>query len=155
MEQARQAELLEEQVNDATSKVGLLNGEVAFNKSLAATLEALQATKRTLDLVQKAILAGQLLSAVDLSRQVEGELDSIPVPQSARVAGVVGAKAADLRNDVVERLIESWKAYICVDSGRSSIKISRSLNGRSPAFSSSDPGLINFQTLLQRIFKRW
>ena len=154
MEQARQGELLEEQVNDAISKLGLLNGEVAFNTSLGATLEGLQAIQRTLDLVRRAILAGRLLEAVDLLGQVVEELDSIPVPQSTRVASLLGAKVTDLRNDVVEKLIGCWKAYICVETARSSIKISRSLNGRSPALC-SDPRLMNFQTLLQGTFKRW
>lgn len=150
MEQARQGELLEEQVNDATSKVGLLNGEVAFNKSLGATLERVQAIQRTLDLVQRALLAGRLIEAVDFLRQVEEELDSIAVPRSTRVAGVLNSKVADLRKDVIEKLIDCWKAYICVDSARSSIKITRNLNGRSPGFSSSDPGLLPSRLLYNR-----
>ena len=155
MEQAHHGETLEEQVNDATSKLELLNGELAFNESLRATLEEVQATQRTLDLVQRAIVAGRLLEAVDLLEQVGGELDSIPVPQSTRVAGILGLKAADLRNDVVKKLTDCWKVYICVDSARSSIKLSHSLNGRSPVVASSDPRLITLQTLLQWTFKRW
>ena len=126
---------MEEQVNDATNKVRLLHGEVAFNKSLGTTLEGVQAVQRTLDHVQRAILAGQLLEAVDLVGQVEEEFDSAGVPRSTRVAGVLDAKVANLRNDVIERLTDCWKARICVDPARSSIKISRSLNGRSPAMS--------------------
>ena len=155
MEQAQHGETLEEQVNDATSKLGLLNGELAFNESLRATLEEVQATQRTLDLVQRAIVAGRLLEAVDLLEQVGGELDSIPVSRSTRVAGILGLKAADLRNDVVKKLTDCWKVYICVDSARSSIKFSHSLNGRSPVVASSDPRLITLQTLLQWTFKRW
>ncbi len=147
MEQARQGELLEEQANDATSKLGLLNGEVAFNKSLGATLEGVQAIQRTLDLVQRAILAGRLLEAVDLLGQVVGELESIPVPRSTRVAGILAAKVADLRNDAVENLTDCWKAYICVDPARSSIKISRSLKGKSPPFT-----LLTQGSLLSRLF---
>ncbi len=149
MEQARQGELLEEQVNDATSKLGLLNGEVAFNKSLGATLEGVQAIQRTLDLVQRAILAGRLLEAVDLLGQVVGELESIPVPRSTRVAGILAAKVADLRNDAVENLTDCWKAYICVDPARSSIKVSRSLKGRSLPFT-----LLTQGSLLSRLFYR-
>ena len=155
MEEARQGELLEERVNDAASKVGLLNGEVAFNKSLGATLERIQAVQRTLNLVQRAILEGRLLEAVDLFGQVEGELKSTPVPRSTRVAGVLGARVADSRNDVVEKLRNCWNAYICVDPARASIKITSSLNGRSPAFSSSIRRLIALQTLLQWTFKLW
>lgn len=155
VEQARQGELLDEQVNDAASKVGLLDGEMDFNKSLGATLERLQVTQRTLNLVQRAILDSRLLEAVNLLGQVEGELDSIPVPPSTRVAGVLDAKIADLRNDVVEGLTDCWKAYICVDPVKSSIKISRSLNGSSPAVSSCESRLIIFQTLLQWTLKTW
>ena len=138
MEQARQGEILDEQVNDATSKEGLLNGELVFSKSLEATLERVQATQRILDLVQRAILDGRLLEAVEFVRKVEGELESIPVPRNTRVAGVLGAKVANLRNDVVDRLTECWKAYVYVDSGKKSLKILRSLDGRSLAFSASD-----------------
>lgn len=155
MEQARQGKLLEDQVNDAASKVGLLNGEVSFDKSLGGTLERLQAMQRTLNIVQGAILDSRLLEAVDLLGQVEGEFDSIPVSRSTRVAGVLGAKITDLRNDVGEKLIDCWKAYIGLDSARSSIRITQSLNGRSPTFSSTDRRLIVVQTLLQWIFKRW
>lgn len=155
MEQARQGEFLEELVNDAASKVGLLDGEVAFNKSLGATLERLQAVQRTLDLVQRAILDGRLLEAVDNLGQVEGELDSIPVPRSTKVAGVLRARIADLQNDVVQKLRSCWNAYICVNQARSSIKITRSLNGSSPSFASSARRLITSQTLPQWTFKHW
>ena len=149
MEQARQGEVLEEQVRDATSKVGLLNGELAFNKILEAMLERVQAIQRTLELLQRAILDGQLLESVELLEQAERGLDSITVPRSTRVAGVLDARVADLRNDVVEKLTGCWKAYVCVDSARSSIKISRILNGRSLAFSPSEPRLIAFQIHLR------
>ena len=156
MEQARQGQLLDEQVNDATSKVRLLNGELAFNESLGRILERVQAIQRTLDLVQETLLAGKLLEAVDLLRQVEEELNSVPVPQGTRVAGVLGTKVADLRNDTVEQLIECWEAYVRVDSTKFSVKILSSLNGRSPAVSTYDPKLNTSQTLQQQpASKRW
>ena len=130
MEQARQGEVLEEQVKDATSKLDLLNGELAFNKSLGATLERLQAVRRTLDKVQRAILDGRLLEGVDLVAQAEEGLDSAFISRSTRVAGLLAARVTDLREDLVEKLTVCWKAYVCVDSARSSIKISHTLNGR-------------------------
>ena len=156
MEQARQGQLLEEQVNDATSKVRLLDGELAFNESLGQTLERVQAIQRTLDLIQETLQAGKLLEAVDFLRQVEDGLGSVPVPRGTRVAGVLGTKVADLRNDIVEQLIDCWKAYVCVDSTRFSVKISSSLNGRSPAVSTSDLKLNTSQTLQQQLAsKHW
>ena len=144
MEQARQGEVLQDQVNDASSKVGLLNGELIFNKSLEATLERVQAIQKSLDLVQRALLEDRLLECVDLIRQVEDELDSISVPRSSRVAGALGARATDLRDDVVEKLTGCWKAYIFVDPGRSSIKISRNLSGRPSTIFPYDLRLILF-----------
>ena len=120
---------------------------MTFNKCLEATLEGVQAIQRTLNDVRIAILDGQSLQAVDLVGQVEGQLDSIGVPRSTRVAGVLDAKIANLRNDVLERLTDCWKARICVDSARSAIKISRSFDGRSPALSDCVPG-----SLLSRPF---
>lgn len=149
MEQARQGEVLEGKVDDATSKLGLLNGELAFNRSLGATLERIQAVQRSLDLIQEAILAGQLLEGVDLIGQVEEGLKSISVPRSTRLSGVLGARVADLRNEVVEKLTDCWKAYVCVDSANSSIRISGNANGRSSEIVSDDPRLITFQALLQ------
>ena len=144
MEQARQGEVLYDQVNDAASKVGLLHGELVFNKSLETTLERVQAIQKSLDLVQRALLDDRLLECVDLIGQVEEELDSISVPRSSRVAGALGARATDLRDDVVEKLTGCWKAYVSVDSARSSIKISRNLSGRPSTTFPSDPRLILF-----------
>ena len=129
MRQAQQGELLEERVNDATSKVSLLDGEVAFNESLAATLGEIQAIQKTLDLVLRAILAGQLLEAVDLLGQAEEAFEFTLLPRSTKAAGVLGAKIADLRSDVVEKLTDCWKAHIFVDAARSSLKISPNPNG--------------------------
>ena len=131
MEQAEQGEAFEEKVNDATSKVQLLNGELAFNSSLRARLENVQAIQRTLDLVQQAIVNGRPLEAVDLVIQAEGKIGSELAPRSTRVASILGAKVDDLRNDMVEKLTDCWKAYVCVNPARSSIKISRSLDGTS------------------------
>ena len=142
MQQARQGEVLDEQVEDATSKVGLLHGELAFNKSLGATLEKIQAIQRTLDVVQTAILAGRLLEGVGLIGQVEEELESISVPRSTRVVGILGARVAHLRNDMIEKLSNCWKAYVSVNPASSSITISRSLDRESFALPCSDLRLI-------------
>ena len=142
MEQARQGELLERKLDDASNKVGLLNGELAFSKSLGATLEKLQAIRKTFDDIQQAVFAGRLMEAVNLIEQVEDGLESIPVSRSTRVAGVLSARVADLRNDVVERLIDCWKVYVYVDADRSLVKIANTLGSRVPALSSSDPQLI-------------
>ena len=123
MQQAERGEYLEEQVNDAASKVELLKGETAFNKSLEATLERLQAIQRTLDLIQGAALDNRLLEAVDLLSQVEGDPEAVTISRTTRVAGVLRSKIADLRSHVIERLTECWNGHVNVDTSISSIDI--------------------------------
>ena len=125
MEQAQEGERLEEQHNDAASKVHLLNGEVAFNKSLGATLERLQVIQRRLDLIERAGLDDRLPEAVNLLWEVDRDLESISISRATRVAGVLGAKIADLRSHVVEQLTKCWNNYVNVDISTSSIKITR------------------------------
>lgn len=115
--------MLDEEFNDAASKVNLLNGEVAFNQSLGTVLERLQAIQRTLNLAQRASLDDRLLEAVDLLGQVEEDLASLWVSRSTRIAGVLGAKLADLREHVIEKLTKCWKDFVHVDPARSSIAI--------------------------------
>lgn len=116
---------MDERVNDATSKVELLNGEVAFSDSLRAILERLQAIQKTLDLIQRYTLDGRLLEAVDLLGQVFEDLSALSFTKSARITGVLGAKVTDLRDHVVEKLTAYWKAYINVDPANSTIRITQ------------------------------
>lgn len=127
---------MEEQVNDAASKLNLLNGEVAFNKSLGTLLQRLQAIQRTLDLTQRATIDDQLLEAVSLLGQVEADLASLSIAQSTRVASILAAKVTDLREHVIEKLTKCWSVFIQVDSARSSISINQHPEGT--------PSLFNF-----------
>ena len=130
MEQARQAERLEEHVKDSASKVDLLNGEIAFNGSLGATLEQLRAIQATLDVAQRATLDGQLAKAVDLLVQVEGELASVSVSPSTRVVGLFEVKVTNLRNHAIEKLKERWYAYIQIDPSKSAVTIKKNLDSK-------------------------
>lgn len=129
VEQARQGEHLEEEANDAASKVDLLNGEIAFNKSLGDLLEQLRAIQRTLDLVQRAALDDNLLEAVDLLAQIDEKLASLSVTTNTRISSVIGAKVSDIRSHVVRKLTDSWNSYIYVDSRKASIQIRQKMQG--------------------------
>lgn len=125
MEQAQEGERLEEQHNDAASKVHLLNGEVAFNKSLGATLERLQVIQKRLDLIERAGLDDRLPEAVNMLCEVDRDLESISISRATRVAGVLGAKIADLRSHVIEQLTKCWNNHVVVDISTSSINITQ------------------------------
>ena len=123
VEGARQNELLEERAKDTASKAELLNGELAFNKSLEATLERLQAVQKTLDIIQRATLDNQLTRAVDLLAQVREDLARVSVSRTTRVLGLLEARITDLRDHVSAKLIECWNAYIHIDSTKAAIMI--------------------------------
>lgn len=135
----------------------LLNGEVAFNKSLGTILERLQGIQRTLDVVQRAIFDGQLLEAVGLLSQVEAELASLSIARSARITGVFEAKVTDLRNHVIENLRVCWNDYIQVDSAKPSILITT--NPERTLLIIRFPSLVMFlihlQGLLPSIWTLW
>ena len=108
--------------------MNLLNGEIAFNGELGATLERLQAVKQTLELGQTAVLDDRLIDAVDLIEQADESSKSLSLTKSTRVAGAFEAKTTDLRNHVKEKLIYHWNQLIVLDSAKPSIQVRQQAN---------------------------
>lgn len=129
MQRGRHGEILEEQVKDASSKIELLNGELAFNKSLTATLERLQALWQTLELVQRAILDDRLLNAVDLLGEADKGIAHVSTSRSTKAAGILASRSADLQSEVVEKLTDSWNDHIRVNLASSTIEIESQAKG--------------------------
>ncbi|KAL6716444.1 ribosome biogenesis protein ytm1 [Lecanora helva] len=129
--QAQQCEHLEAQVNDAASKVNLLNDEIAFNESLGAILEQLRSIQRMLDLVQRATLDENLLEAVTLLKQVDENSAILAVTRSSRVFRVLEAKITDLRTHIKGKVTESWNHRIVVDPAKACIQVRQETEGPS------------------------
>ena len=125
--QARDGEQLQASVQDADSKVNLLNGEVIFNETLAETLAQIQNIRYTLTSVQEAALSDRLVESVNLLEDVETELQMLRSRDHARIADVLRAKALDLRKGVTETLTECWNALIQVDVNSQTITISHDI----------------------------
>lgn len=130
VKQAHHGERLDEQVVDAASKVDLLNEELAFNTSLAATLERLQSLRQTLDLIQRALLDDRPLEAVDLFKGAQNELSSSSFSGTARIAAVLSSKITNLQVEVTESLTRHWKSYFHVDTAGRKIQIGRASDRR-------------------------
>ena len=114
---------MKEKLKDTANKTRLLEGEVAFNKTLGAILQRLQVIRQKLDVAQRATLDDQLQEAVELIEELEGENASLSLSQNARVASLFGARITDLREHVIEKLAQSWKSLFRVDALRCSIRI--------------------------------
>ena len=129
VEEARQGERLEEDVKDAATKVDLLNGEIAFNHSLGAILERLQAIQQTLELVLRASLDDSLVNAVELFCKAVGDLAALPFTGSTRISSVLEAKVIDLRSHLEGKLTECWNSHIIINPSEGSIRLCQNGEG--------------------------
>ena len=129
MTHAQHGQKSQEQVNDAASKVRLLQNEVVFNESLGKTMERILVVRRTLDRIQDAVLGNKLFEAAGILDQGDAEISSLRECQDSRVAGVLRAKIADLRQDVVTSARGCWSKLVCIDTATSTIKIKQRLEG--------------------------
>lgn len=121
--QADEGSQLQTAVDDAASKVGLLNGEVAFNETLAGTLLGINELRSTLDSVQGVTLDCRLLDAVSSLQEAERQLGSVQAGRNTRPAELLGAKIADSRVAVEKALTECWESIIHIDTTNSTISI--------------------------------
>lgn len=127
MSQDKHGEGLQEQANDAASKLRLLHGEVAFNESLATTMERIREVRRTMSSIQEAVLGQKLLEAMDMLSQGEGKLESLQGYQNTRVAALLRAKIEVHRKDLEENVTESWNSLVQVHAANFTITINEEL----------------------------
>ncbi|KAL9118319.1 MAG: hypothetical protein Q9187_005137 [Circinaria calcarea] len=121
--QADEGSQLQVVVDDAAAKVGLLNGEVAFNEALAGILQEIKELQSTLASVQGATVDYRLLDAVSLLQEAERQLASTRAGRNTRPAELLGKKIADLRVAVEKTLTDSWDSIIHIDATSSLISI--------------------------------
>ncbi|KAI9871219.1 MAG: ribosome biogenesis protein ytm1, partial [Pleopsidium flavum] len=122
----RQSEVgksLEDQVDDASSKVDLLKGEVSFNETLAETLGRIQRIHQLLHSVQEAALGDRLVDAIVWLENAQKEIGMLRAFENTRIATVLKGKAADLHKAIVETIDDCWNALISMDQSTGRIKI--------------------------------
>ena len=89
------------------------------------TLQRLLAVRDQLDRIQQAILSDSLSNAVDLLQDVDAKVATTSVSPDARAAAVFSARSTELRQEVAERLKQSWNSYIDVEQDAMSIVMRR------------------------------
>lgn len=142
--QAQHGSTLKYQVNDAASKVDLLKEELAFNETLARTLGILGGLRQTLSLIEKAVQKDDFLTGERLLEEAENELGKILASQNPKVAGVFGAKIADLRYTIVDSLTDCWNNLVHVDSTDLTISIKDQIQRSN---------LVDFNTIVEVLSK--
>lgn len=129
MTQAQDGQQLQDQVNDAASKLRLLRDEVVFNGNLATTMQRILAVRTTLDRIQEAILGNDFLEAAGLLDQGDEELGSLRECQDSRVAALLRTRIADLRQDVILNTRKCWDELIYVNAATSTVTIREQFDG--------------------------
>lgn len=128
--QSEAGKSLEDQVNDASSKVDLLKGEVSFNETLAETLEHIARVHQLLNSVQEAALGDRLVDAIVWLEKAQIEIGMLRAFENTRIATVFKGKATDLYKAIVETMDDCWNAMIRMDQSTGRIEIKHEIQSR-------------------------
>ena len=112
-----EAERLEEvkaEVADAGSKVGLLEREVAFNESLAATLEQVRDANGLLESVRDDTVKGDVETAIEKLAEAEAAISDLEKLSHSRAVQVLAQSAEQLKESMRETTTECWDALVNV-----------------------------------------
>lgn len=130
MNQAKEGESLQNQVDDAAQKVELLLGEVEFNQSAAAILKQIGKLRQLLRQGQEAVDSENFGEAADLLIAAENELNAIPAHQITKVFGLFVASITEVRHDLVEKLTKYWKAFFHTDFTRTTFAVKHQVQSK-------------------------
>lgn len=125
MNQAKRGETLQNQVNDATRKVGLLLGEVEYNQNVVEILEQIRQLKQVLRQGQEAVRSERLDEAVDFLLFAEHELNTLPARKITKIYGLLSASITEIRHGLVEKLKKCWKAFFQTDFTTATFSVKR------------------------------
>ncbi|KAH0542240.1 hypothetical protein FGG08_003362 [Glutinoglossum americanum] len=144
---------LQEKLQDATSKLELLRGEVRFNETLTETLEQIYTIQKSLEQVQEDALADRLAEAIGKLDKVDGDITRLQSIENATAVGLLRDRATDLRRAIVENVSDYWDALIEADRYEGRITIRNEFQ-KSPEFPLIDVhAIVDALTKLQLLEK--
>lgn len=112
---AEEAEKLKSEVQDAGSKAALLEKEVAFNESLAGTLEHLGSANGMLDAVQENATAGHIAKALKKLEDADSVIGGLEGLGDSRAYSLLKARSVELKTSIAETANEFWNKLVAVD----------------------------------------
>ncbi|KAL8843610.1 MAG: hypothetical protein Q9170_000114 [Blastenia crenularia] len=120
---AERNEELWQSVHDAGSKLRLLEEEVAFNESLAATLERARRIRHQISEAQILLDRDALPEAVELLLKTETELASVESGRNVKAIALLQLESNELRQDVANTLTREWYDVVQVDDLTSTVSL--------------------------------
>ena len=118
---------LQGQVKDAANKIALLQGELAFTKTLISVFERIDKLRQVLASIERAILEDQVVNLSDTLVQASTDLDDILAQHNTCVAEVLKAKLTGLREDVERSLLFYWNTLLQVEVSSSSVSAQQAI----------------------------
>lgn len=103
---------LKAQVEDAESKVRLLEREVAFEETLSGTLEHIRYANQVLDGVQDEAVRGNVEVALQRLETAQESVDGLDGIRDTRAFGLLQGRVKQLRESLAETAEEFWGAVV-------------------------------------------
>jgi centromere/kinetochore protein ZW10 len=116
VKQAEEGKTTTAKVQDAASKVGLLQTEIAYNENLARVIEQLRDISMVLDSAQEAAVHGHVMHALERLVDADGAFKTLGSFETTRAVSVLRTKEDHLKKAIVENVTESWNGLIAVDN---------------------------------------
>ncbi|KAH8731502.1 hypothetical protein GQ44DRAFT_746225 [Phaeosphaeriaceae sp. PMI808] len=110
-------------VQDAASKVSLLQTEIAYNESLARVVKQLRDISTVLDTAQEAAVHGHVIHALERLEDADDAFKSLGQFETTRAVGVLRTKEEQLKKAIAETVTDSWNGLILIDNTNRKISL--------------------------------
>ncbi|KAI4733619.1 hypothetical protein E4T50_15825 [Aureobasidium sp. EXF-12298] len=121
--QAEAAKALKEKTHDAGNKVRLLEKEVAFNESLATTLELIRSSCRILDNADQAYVNNDLRTALGHLKQCDESIAALSAVQDTRAVGLLQTRSSRFKANFLDKTTTLAQSLIQCDTDSRSVTI--------------------------------
>ncbi|KAK4951824.1 ribosome biogenesis protein ytm1 [Elasticomyces elasticus] len=118
---------LRAQGEEAGRKVKLLEKEVAFEESLAVTLEHIAHANRLLDAAQEHAVRGDVDATLRELEDADGSIAALEGLKDTRACGLLQGRAKQLRESMIETVTDYWNGFVQVDHEERIIVIAKKL----------------------------
>lgn len=114
---------MKEKTHDAGNKVQLLEKEVAFNQSLATTLELIKSSCRILDQADQAYTNDDLRAALDHIKQCDNSITALSAVQDTRAVGLLQTRSSRYKASFLDKTTELAQAILHCDIANRTVTI--------------------------------
>ncbi|KAL8892077.1 MAG: hypothetical protein Q9215_000961 [Flavoplaca cf. flavocitrina] len=130
LSKAQQNKEQQRDVHDATTKLHLLQEELAFSQDLAAMIHNLCRIRAIVGQVQDLTNQGELLEAIEVFVQLEKQLGPAKTRHRVKAFEVLAIVTNDLRREIVEDLDRKWHDLICINGRTSTVSLPQDQQSR-------------------------